>query len=157
MNDDLLENTSVGNHLSQLGKPVYVGGTSIRVLPLCSWKQISTLEIARFPYHHSRQEDCVRPTALVYPSVMLARTPSRNLSKGFRAFPLQSLRIALRLPVQPPARVVVGQANGRAGLRPFSTDNESVLGENEEPAGTRKEHAVISAFDLFSVGVGPSS
>lgn len=63
-------------------------------------------------------------------------------------------------PLQHPHRITTVHLDRRAySTEVISTGTSGVGGDESEPADVlpRAEHAVISAFDLFSIGVGPSS
>ncbi|KAG9097046.1 hypothetical protein FS749_007139 [Ceratobasidium sp. UAMH 11750] len=88
---------------------------------------------------------------------MLSRA-SRTLPKRFRTTSLHSLRGAVprlaRLPIHASHKA---PSQLRFNSSFSSGHREGPTGENDAPVESRKEHAVISTFDLFSVGVGPSS
>ncbi|KAJ1306861.1 hypothetical protein OPQ81_007846 [Rhizoctonia solani] len=99
---------------------------------------------------------------------MLTRVP-RIRSKSLRVLSLQSTKLSITLRLAPLATVVTPVINTSLGLtsiRLNSTfpskesspkDRSSSPDVGSEHTAGRKEHAVISTFDLFSVGVGPSS
>ncbi|CAE6533457.1 unnamed protein product [Rhizoctonia solani] len=59
--------------------------------------------------------------------------------------------------VTPNVHTSRGLASSRVNSTPSHKDQSPSPDGDNEPVESRKEHAVISAFDLFSVGVGPSS
>ncbi|KAI9440489.1 serine dehydratase alpha chain-domain-containing protein [Lactarius indigo] len=72
----------------------------------------------------------------------------RNITR-----PLCSPRPALHLPKQPLLRTVLSRNLSVVSRATESNDHESSLEADQD----KSEHAVISTFDLFSIGVGPSS
>ncbi|KAH7335226.1 serine dehydratase alpha chain-domain-containing protein [Rhizoctonia solani] len=94
---------------------------------------------------------------------MLTRVP-RICSKPLRVISLQSTRLSItsRLASLPTISSHITHASLEPVFSRFnstfsSKEQNSPSDGNNEPIESRKEHAVISAFDLFSVGVGPSS
>ncbi|CAE6455060.1 unnamed protein product [Rhizoctonia solani] len=96
-------------------------------------------------------------------SSMLTRVP-RVCSKPLRILSLQSTRLSITSRLAPVTAVSspvthasLGPALGRFNSTLSSKEQNPPSDGDSEPIESRKEHAVISAFDLFSVGVGPSS
>ncbi|ELU43588.1 L-serine dehydratase [Rhizoctonia solani AG-1 IA] len=95
---------------------------------------------------------------------MLTRVP-RVCSKPLRALSLQSIKIPITPRIFPRTTstiIPIIHTCFRPASKCFSStasfrDQKSPLDIETEPTESRKEHAVISTFDLFSVGVGPSS
>ncbi|EUC59742.1 L-serine dehydratase [Rhizoctonia solani AG-3 Rhs1AP] len=94
---------------------------------------------------------------------MLTRVPRRICSKPLRVLCLQSTRLPitprfapLATSAAPAIYASLGLPSNRFNSTLASKDHHSA-NEDNEPMESRKEHAVISTFDLFSVGVGPSS
>ncbi|QRW03096.1 hypothetical protein RhiLY_02095 [Ceratobasidium sp. AG-Ba] len=87
------------------------------------------------------------------PLAMLSRTtraiPRRIADLSFRPIPR-----LIRLPIYTTYKAP-GQLRFNLGFSSAAQDIS--LEENDLPSENRREHAVISTFDLFSVGVGPSS
>jgi L-serine deaminase len=51
----------------------------------------------------------------------------------------------------------VGRRASSTAPRPLSDDSEDAKLQSETTQESEQEHAIISAFDLFSIGIGPSS
>ncbi|KDN36912.1 hypothetical protein RSAG8_10531, partial [Rhizoctonia solani AG-8 WAC10335] len=83
--------------------------------------------------------------------------PLRVLSPQWTRLPITPRFAPLSTIVTPATYASLGPASNRFNSTLASKDQCSSSNEDSEPIGSRKEHAVISAFDLFSVGVGPSS
>jgi hypothetical protein len=92
-------------------------------------------------------------------TAMLTRAPRqclkslRVLSLSFSRAPITSGLIQTILPASATAlRPKINRFNST-----LSSKDSGSFDEDTEPEENRKEHAVISTFDLFSIGVGPSS
>ncbi|KAG8776993.1 hypothetical protein FRC12_000591 [Ceratobasidium sp. 428] len=87
---------------------------------------------------------------------MLSRA-SRALPRRLKPLSFQTFRAVPRLTPLPIYTTRKAPNQLRFNSSFSSSRHEESLGDNDAPTESRKEHAVISTFDLFSVGVGPSS